>query len=84
MLEGQFDFQVSGERHVLGPRDLIVIPWGAAHGFACTSPTPGRMLTISSPAGVFEAFVADISEGNKTGLASDAQAVFARHRFELL
>jgi quercetin dioxygenase-like cupin family protein len=84
VLEGQFEFVVSGERRVLGPRDLIVIPRGAVHGFSCTSTAPGRMLTLSSPARVFEAFVADIAEANKTGSSSDALAVFARHGLELL
>ena len=59
MLEGQFEFQVSGERYVLGPREMIIIPQGAPHGFVCRSSTSGRMLTISSPARVFEAFVAE-------------------------
>jgi quercetin dioxygenase-like cupin family protein len=84
VLEGRFDFEVSGERWSLGPREMLVIPRGAPHGFSCTSPEPGRMLTISTPARVFERFVADISAANAGGSAADAQAVFARHGFELL
>jgi hypothetical protein len=42
------------------------------------------MLTISAPAGVFEAFVADISAANAAGSEADARAVFERHSFELL
>jgi hypothetical protein len=42
------------------------------------------MLTISTPAGVFEAFVADISAANSGGSEAEARAVFARHSFELL
>ena len=50
----------------------------------CTSPAPGRMLTMSTPAGVFESFVADISAANNGGSEAEAQAVFARHGIELL
>jgi hypothetical protein len=83
VLEGRFDFEAAGERHSLGPGEMLVIPRGAAHGFACTSPDAGRLLTISTPARVFEAFVADISAANADP-AADARAVFARHGFDLL
>jgi len=83
VLEGHFDFEVDGERHPLGPGELLVIPRGAAHGFVCTSPGPGRMLTISTPARVFEAFIADISAANRDA-SIDVRAAFARHGVELL
>jgi quercetin dioxygenase-like cupin family protein len=84
VLEGRFDFEVAGERRSLGQGEILVIPRGAPHGFACTSPQPGRMLTISTPARVFEAFVADISAANAGGSETDARAVFARHSLKLL
>jgi len=83
VLEGQFDFEVDGERHSLGPGELVVIPRGAVHGFACTSREAGRMLTISTPARVFEAFIAEISAADRDA-SSDPRAVFARHGVELL
>lgn len=61
---------------------MLVIPRGASHGFTCTSPEPGRLLTISTPAGVFEAFVVDVSAANSDP-AIDVRAVFERHGFEL-
>jgi hypothetical protein len=54
----------------------------APHGFACTSPEPGRLLTISAPARVFEAFVADTSAANGNQ-DIDVHAVFGSHGFEL-
>lgn len=84
VLEGSFEFEVAGERRSLGQGEMLVIPRGAPHGFRCTSPEPGRMLTISTPAGVFEAFVADISAANIGGSEAEARAVFARHKLELL
>jgi quercetin dioxygenase-like cupin family protein len=84
VLEGCFDFDVAGERRALGPGEMLVIPRGAAHGFACTSPQPGRLLTISTPSRLFEAFVADISAADRGGTEADVRAVFARHGVELL
>lgn len=83
VLEGRFEFVVAGERHQLGPSELLVIPRGAPHGFTCTSTESGRLLTISSPARVFEAFVAEISVANLDP-AADVHAVFARHGVELV
>jgi len=83
VLEGRFDFQAAGEHRSLGPGELLVIPRGAPHGFACTSPEPGRLLTISTPARVFEAFVADTSAANSDPTI-DVRAVFERHGLELL
>jgi quercetin dioxygenase-like cupin family protein len=82
VLEGRFDFDVSGERRSLGPGEMLIIPRGAPHGFMCTSPAPGRLLTISTPAGVFEAFVVDVSAANSDPTI-DVRAVFERHGFEL-
>lgn len=83
VLEGRFDFQAAGERLSLGPGEVLVIPRGASHGFACTSPEPGRLLTISSPARVFEAFVADTSAANGDPTI-DVRTVFESHGLELL
>jgi quercetin dioxygenase-like cupin family protein len=83
VLEGRFDFEVDGKRYSLGPGETLVVPRGAPHGFTCTSPESGRLLTISTPARLFEAFVADISAANLEPSA-DIGAVFARHGVELL
>lgn len=83
VLEGRFDFQAAGEHHSLGPGEILVVPRGAPHGFACSSPEAGRLLTISSPARVFEAFVADTSAANSDP-SIDVHAVFMRHGLELL
>jgi quercetin dioxygenase-like cupin family protein len=83
VLEGRFDFEVAGARHALGPGEILVVPRGAAHGFSCTSPESGRLLTISTPCRVFEAFVAEVSAANRDP-SIDVYAVFARHGVELL
>jgi quercetin dioxygenase-like cupin family protein len=83
VLEGHFDFEVAGARHALGPGEILVVPRGAGHGFTCTSPDAGRLLTISTPSRVFERFVAEVSAANRDP-SIDVHAVFARHGFELL
>ena len=83
VLEGRFDFEADGERYSLGPGETLVIPRGASHGYTCTSPESGRLLTISTPARLFEAFIADISAANLEPSA-DIGTVFARHGVELL
>ena len=83
VLEGHFDFDVAGARHALGPGEILVVPRGVAHGFTCTSPDAGRLLTISTPSRVFERFVAEVSAANRDP-SIDVHAVFARHGVELL
>jgi quercetin dioxygenase-like cupin family protein len=83
VLEGRFDFEVEGARHALGPGEMLVVPRGAAHGFTCTSPGAGRLLTLSTPCRVFEAFVAEVSAANRDP-SIDVHAVFARHGLELV
>ncbi len=79
--EGRFDFEVSGERRSLGPGEMLIIPRGATHGFTCTSPEAGRLLVISTPAGLFEAFVADVCSAGLGG-TGDISAIAARHGLE--
>jgi quercetin dioxygenase-like cupin family protein len=83
VLQGRFEFEVDGKRYSLGPGETLVVPRGASHGFTCTSPESGRLLTISTPARLFEAFIVDISAANLDPSA-DIGAVFARHGVELL
>jgi quercetin dioxygenase-like cupin family protein len=86
--DGQFRFEADDAKHELGPGDVLVIPRGAWHGFVCTSADPGRLLTISTPAGVFEAGVAEvcaakIDTGLPTGgIAHEMRAIAARHGLE--
>ncbi len=90
VLEGTFEFRVSGERLTLGAGEMVIIPRGAPHGFTCTSATSGRLLTISTPAGVFEAYIADVCAARIAtgtpdgGPAMDFRAISARHGVEFL
>jgi quercetin dioxygenase-like cupin family protein len=90
VLEGRFDFEAAGERRSMGAGEMLVIPRGAPHGFTCTSEQAGRLLTISNPARVFEAGVAELCASKvdsgtpQGGPAMDARAIAARHGLEFL
>jgi quercetin dioxygenase-like cupin family protein len=90
VLDGQFNFRAAGEQHTMGPGEMLVIPRGAPHGFTCTSPEPGRLLTISTPARVFEASIDEVCRANvdtgtaSGGAATDMRAIAARHGLEFL
>jgi hypothetical protein len=72
---------LAGVTYELGPGEMLIIPRGATHGFVCTSPEPGRLLVISTPASLFEAFVADICAAGLGG-TGDIGAIAARHGLE--
>jgi quercetin dioxygenase-like cupin family protein len=88
--DGQFDFEVSGEKRSVGPGEMLIVPRGEPHGFTCTSEEPGRLLVISTPAGIFEAFIAEVcrsridSGSPNGGSAPDMRAIAARHGVEFL
>jgi quercetin dioxygenase-like cupin family protein len=88
VIDGTFTFEVDGLAHDVGPGDVVVIARGAWHGFRCTSSQPGRLLTISSPAGVFEAGIAEVCAARVDtgspdgGAAHDLRAIAARHGIE--
>ena len=86
--EGHYDFRLDGKVLKLGPGDVVFVPRGTAHGFACTGPEVGRQIIISSPGGVFDAMIAEVSmldTGSPTTRASDeAKAVAAKYGVEFL
>ena len=56
--EGRYHFQVGGEELTLVSGDSLFVPRGIPHSFECLGPEPGRQLIVSSPGGLFEAFIA--------------------------
>lgn len=55
VLEGHYDFRVGDAEFSGGPGTVVVVPRGSAHSF--TTPTGGRVLFVSSPAGNEEFFL---------------------------
>lgn len=64
--EGHYDFRLDGKLLKLGPGDMVFVPRGTPHGFVSTGPEVGRQIIISSPGGVFDAMIAEVS-GLNTG-----------------
>lgn len=58
--EGRFSFRLGDETMELGPGETVFEPRGTKHAFTCIGTEPGRQLIISSPGGIFEAFIADV------------------------
>jgi mannose-6-phosphate isomerase-like protein (cupin superfamily) len=45
-LEGEATFEAAGEKIVVGPGHIVVVPAGAAHRFENTGQTPLRQVSI--------------------------------------
>ncbi len=88
--EGRYEFEVDGERFTLGAGETLVVPLGASHVLKSVGSETGRLLAISTPGGLFEAFIRDVSTAMvDTGRPTDApavdfRAIAARHGIEFL
>ena len=68
VIEGHCEVQLDGKKAILGPGDMLFVPRRAIHGLTTLGPEPGRQLIISTPAGVFEAFVSETSAAQASGI----------------
>jgi mannose-6-phosphate isomerase-like protein (cupin superfamily) len=86
--EGHYDFRLNDKLLKLGPGDVVFVPRGTPHGFVSTGPEVGRQIIISSPGGIFDAMVAEVTmldTGSPTRRASeDARAIAAKYGIEFL
>jgi mannose-6-phosphate isomerase-like protein (cupin superfamily) len=86
--EGHYDFRLGGSVLKLGPGDVVFVPRGTPHGFVSTGPEVGRQIIISSPGGIFDAMIAEVTmldTGSPTRAASDdARAVATKYGLEFL
>jgi quercetin dioxygenase-like cupin family protein len=86
VLEGEFVFEVDGERIPAGPGCSVYAPRGTAHTFQNAGNTPGRLLVVVQPAGL-DNFFADLdaaTRGRNEPELSVIAPVFERHGLELL
>ena len=86
--EGHYDFRLDGKLLKLGPGDVVFVPRGTPHGFASTGPEVGRQIIISSPGGIFDALIAEVTmldTGSPTRQGSEeAKAIAAKYGLEFL
>jgi quercetin dioxygenase-like cupin family protein len=89
--EGRYEFQLDGKMLNLGPGDVLFVPRGIPHGFISIGPEIGRQLIISSPGGIFDAFIAEVATSmvdsgspSRPGPATDFRVIAAKYGVEFL
>lgn len=86
--EGHYDFRFDDKLLKLGPGDVVFVPRGTPHGFVSTGPETGRQTIISSPGGIFDAMIADVTmldTGSPTRpAAEEAKAIATKYGVEFL
>jgi quercetin dioxygenase-like cupin family protein len=55
--EGQYEARLGNQTLQLSAGDMFFAPRGTPHSIKCLGPETGRELMISSPGGVFDAFI---------------------------
>jgi mannose-6-phosphate isomerase-like protein (cupin superfamily) len=88
---GRYQCRLGDEMLELGPGDMMFAPRGTPHSAKSVGPETGRELIISSPGGIFDAFIDEVaasmtrSEGPaKAGPALDFRAIAAKYGIEFL
>ncbi len=82
ILEGEFQFEVGGERLHLQPGDSLLAPRQIPHVWAFVGDARGRVLVMFTPAGKMEAFFREASKANAR--PPQDPAFWRAHGMELL
>lgn len=89
--EGSYAFQLDKAMLTLGPGDTVFVPRGTPHSFLSTGPQVGRQIIISSPGGIFDAFIAEVAASMvdsgspaRPGVAVEFRAIAAKYGMEFL
>ena len=89
--EGHYEFQIGEKTIRLGPGEMVFVPRGTPHAFKSIGPEIGRQLVISSPGGIFDAFIGEVAKSmvdtgspSKPGPATDFRAIAKKYGIEFL
>ena len=88
--EGHYECQLGAQRLGLGPGDMMFVPRGAPHSIKNVGLETGRELIISSPGGIFDAFIDEAATSlsndkvSKLGPGTDFRAIAAKYGIEFL
>jgi mannose-6-phosphate isomerase-like protein (cupin superfamily) len=89
--EGHYEFQIGEKMLKLGPGEMLFVPRGTPHAFRSSGPEIGRQLVISSPGGIFDAFISEVAKSavntgspSSPGPATDFRAIAAKYGIEFL
>jgi mannose-6-phosphate isomerase-like protein (cupin superfamily) len=87
---GQYEARLGDRTLQLSAGDMFFAPRGTPHSIKCLGPETGRELMISSPGGVFDAFIDEVVSsmtvsGSPTGGPSvNFRAIAAKYGIEFL
>ena len=88
---GRYQCRLGDEMLELGPGDMMFAPRGTPHSIKSIGPETGRELIISSPGGIFDAFIDEVATSMtesgspaKPGPAVDFKAIAAKYGIEFL
>jgi mannose-6-phosphate isomerase-like protein (cupin superfamily) len=89
--EGHYECQLGDAMLTLGPGDMMFVPKGSPHSVKSIGPETGRELIISSPGGIFDAFIAEVASSmiesgtpSKPEPAIDFRAIAAKYGIEFI
>ena len=85
--EGRYEAQLGSETLQLSAGDMFFAPRGTPHSIKCLGPETGRELMISSPGGVFDAFIDEVVSSmtaSPTGGPAVFRAIAAKYGIEFL
>ncbi len=80
VIEGEYEFRLGEEVFRLGPGGMAFMPKGIVHSSTKLNDGIGRQLIVSSPAGVFEAFIAEAS----VAPSAEFRSIAAKHGVEFV
>jgi mannose-6-phosphate isomerase-like protein (cupin superfamily) len=86
--EGHYECQLGDAKLKLGPGEMMFAPRGTPHSVKSVDPEIGREWIISSPGGIFDAFIAEASgalaAAAKGGPSADFRVIAAKYGIEFL
>ena len=86
--EGRYECRLGDATLMLGPGEMMFAPRGTAHSIKSIGPENGRELIISSPGGIFDAFIEEVSGAMATAARSgpslNLTAIAAKYGIEFL
>ncbi len=86
--EGHYECRLGDATLMLGPGEMMFAPRGTPHSIKSVGPETGRELIISSPGGIFDAFIEDVTgamaAAAQGGPSADFKAIAAKYGIEFL
>ena len=90
VIDGEFQFEVGGQRFHAGRGESVFIPRKAPHVWACVSGRPGKIINVYQPAGKMEEFFRELGKYNGEPYVHEALSIdelrrlFHDHGMDLL